>query len=86
MAARILSAEKEEVRELAEEFPEEASVIEEMLKAAEADIQQMVVVRFFLPRNALDRLPTRVVSVQFCSSDPIGDPPALPGRHPEFDL
>ena len=34
---RILSAEKEDVRELAEEYPQEASVIEEMLKAAEAD-------------------------------------------------
>ena len=37
MAVRILSAEKEEVKELAEEFPQEASVIEEMLEAAEAD-------------------------------------------------
>ena len=37
MTVRILTAEKEEVKELAEEFPEEASVIEEMLKIAEAD-------------------------------------------------
>lgn len=37
MTVRILTAEKEEVKELAEEFPEEASVIEEMLNIAEAD-------------------------------------------------
>ena len=34
---RILVGENEDVKELAEEFPQEASVIEEMLKAAESD-------------------------------------------------
>ncbi len=37
MTVRILVGENEDVKELAEEFPEEASVIEEMLKAAESD-------------------------------------------------
>jgi hypothetical protein len=37
MTVRILIGENEDVKELAEEFPKEASVIEEMLKAAEAD-------------------------------------------------
>ena len=39
MSVRILVGEKEDVRELAEEFPQEASIIEEMLKAAEADTE-----------------------------------------------
>jgi hypothetical protein len=37
MSVRILVGENEDVRELANEFPQEASIIEEMLKAAEAD-------------------------------------------------
>ena len=37
MTVRILIGENEDVKELAEEFPQEASVIEEMLKAAESD-------------------------------------------------
>jgi hypothetical protein len=37
MGVRILVGENEDVRELADEFPQEASIIEEMLKAAEAD-------------------------------------------------
>ena len=37
MSVRILVGENEDVRELADEFPKEASIIEEMLKAAEAD-------------------------------------------------
>ncbi len=37
MTVRILVGENEDVKELAEEFPLEASVIEEMLKAAESD-------------------------------------------------
>lgn len=37
MTVRILIDEHDEVKELAEEFPQEASVIEEMLKAAESD-------------------------------------------------
>jgi len=37
MTVRILVGENEDVKELAEEFPEEASVIEEMLKVAESD-------------------------------------------------
>jgi len=37
MTVRILVGENEDVKELAEEFPNEASVIEEMLKAAESD-------------------------------------------------
>ena len=37
MTVRILVGENEDVKELAEEFPQEASVIEEMLKAAESD-------------------------------------------------
>ena len=37
MSVRILIGENEDLKELAEEFPEEAAVIEEMLKAAEAD-------------------------------------------------
>ncbi len=37
MTVRILVGENEDVKELAEEFPEEASVIEEMLKAAETE-------------------------------------------------
>jgi hypothetical protein len=37
MTVRILVGENEDIKELAEEFPEEASVIEEMLKAAESD-------------------------------------------------
>jgi hypothetical protein len=39
MAVRILIGENEDVRELAEEFPQEASVIEEMLKEAETDVE-----------------------------------------------
>jgi len=39
MSVRILIGEQEDVKELAEEFPKEASVIEEMLKAAEADTE-----------------------------------------------
>lgn len=38
MTVRILIGENEDVKELAEEFPVEASIIEEMLKAAEANI------------------------------------------------
>jgi len=37
MTVRILVGENEDVKELAEEFPQEASVIEEMLKAAESE-------------------------------------------------
>lgn len=37
MTVRILIGESEDVQELAEEFPKEASIIEEMLKAAETD-------------------------------------------------
>jgi hypothetical protein len=37
MTVRILVGENEDVKELAEEFPKEASIIEEMLEAAEAD-------------------------------------------------
>ena len=40
MTVRILIGENEDVKELAEEFPKEASVIEEMLKAAESDDDQ----------------------------------------------
>ena len=39
MTVRILIGEQEDVKELAEEFPQEAAVIEEMLKAAEADTE-----------------------------------------------
>ena len=39
MTVRILVGENEDVKELAEEFPQEASVIEEMLKAAESDTE-----------------------------------------------
>lgn len=39
MSVRILIGEQEDVKELAEEFPREASVIEEMLKAAESDTE-----------------------------------------------
>jgi len=37
MTVRILIGENEELKELAEEFPQEAAVIEEMLKAAESE-------------------------------------------------
>ena len=37
MTVRILIGENEDVKELAEEFPKEASVIEEMLKEADLD-------------------------------------------------
>jgi hypothetical protein len=40
MTVRILIGENEDVKELAEEFPQEASVIEEMLKAAESEDDQ----------------------------------------------
>jgi len=40
MTVRILIGENEDIKELAEEFPKEASVIEEMLKAAESDNDQ----------------------------------------------
>ena len=40
MTVRILIGENEDVKELAEEFPKEASVIEEMLKAAESEDDQ----------------------------------------------
>ncbi len=39
MAVRILIGENEDLHELAEEFPEEASIIEEMLKAAESETE-----------------------------------------------
>ena len=39
MAVRILEGENEDVQELAEEFPQEAAIIEEMLKAAEIDTE-----------------------------------------------
>jgi hypothetical protein len=39
MTVRILVGENEDVKELAEEFPQEASVIEEMLKAAETETE-----------------------------------------------
>ena len=39
MTVRILIGEQEDVKELAEEFPQEAAVIEEMLKAAEAETE-----------------------------------------------
>jgi len=37
MSVRILVGENEDVKELSEEFPLEASIIEEMLKVAETD-------------------------------------------------
>jgi hypothetical protein len=37
MTVRILIGENEDVHELAEEFPQEASIIEEMLKVAESE-------------------------------------------------
>ena len=40
MTVRILIGENEDIKELAEEFPKEASVIEEMLKAAESEDDQ----------------------------------------------
>ena len=40
MTVRILIGENEDVKELAEEYPKEASVIEEMLKAAESEDDQ----------------------------------------------
>ena len=40
MTVRILIGENEDVKELAEEFPKEAAVIEEMLKAAESEDEQ----------------------------------------------
>ena len=40
MTVRIFVGEQEEVKELAEEYPDEASVIEEMLKAAEDDTEE----------------------------------------------
>ena len=40
MTVRILIGENEDLKELAEEFPQEASVIEEMLKAAESEDDQ----------------------------------------------
>ena len=39
MSVRILIGEQEDIKELAEEYPQEASVIEEMLKVAESDIE-----------------------------------------------
>ena len=39
MSVRILIGENEDLKELAEEFPEEAAVIAEMLKAAEDDTE-----------------------------------------------
>jgi hypothetical protein len=39
MTVRILIGENEDVRELAEEFPQEAAVIEEMLKEAETEVE-----------------------------------------------
>jgi len=39
MTVRILIGENEELKELAEEFPQEAAVIEEMLKAAESEAE-----------------------------------------------
>ena len=40
MTVRILIGENEDLKELAEEFPKEASVIEEMLKAAKSEDDQ----------------------------------------------
>jgi hypothetical protein len=40
MTVRIFVGEKEEVKELAQEYPQEASVIEEMLKAADDDTEE----------------------------------------------
>ena len=40
MTVRILIGENEDLKELAEEFPKEASVIEEMLKAAVSEDDQ----------------------------------------------
>jgi hypothetical protein len=37
MTVRILTGDNEDVKELAEEYPQEASIIEEMLKEAEDD-------------------------------------------------
>jgi hypothetical protein len=37
MTVRIFIGDNEDMKELAEEFPQEASIIEEMLKAAEED-------------------------------------------------
>jgi len=40
MTVRILIGEHDDVKELAKEFPQEASVIEEMLTAAETDTEE----------------------------------------------
>ena len=40
MTVRIFVGEHEELKELAQEYPQEASVIEEMLKAAEDDSEE----------------------------------------------
>ncbi len=40
MTVRIFVGEHEELKELAQEYPQEASVIEEMLKAAEEDSEE----------------------------------------------
>lgn len=40
MTVRIFVGEHEELKELAQEYPQEASVIEEMLKAADEDSEE----------------------------------------------
>jgi hypothetical protein len=40
MTVRIFIGNNEDVKELAEEFPQEASIIENMLRAAEEDAEQ----------------------------------------------
>ena len=40
MTVRIFVGEYEELKELAQEYPQEASVIEEMLKAADQDSEE----------------------------------------------
>jgi len=39
MTVRIFIGEHEDVKELAEEFPQEAAIIQEMLEAAEAEAE-----------------------------------------------
>jgi len=40
MTVRIFIGEHEDVKELAEEFPQEAAIIQEMLEAAEAEAEE----------------------------------------------
>ena len=40
MTVRIFIGDNDDLKELAEEYPQEASIIEEMLKAAEEDLEE----------------------------------------------